>query len=99
MLATAVGHIVRQTSDILLRENRWAREHGHPDHGYVTSNARIPRPVAVSHDTGLDPACLLPGMILVDDADSPGDMLDALLLGSRSRPSSPRARRYPGCST
>jgi hypothetical protein len=47
----------------------------------VTSSGQAaPRLVAVGDATSLDPACLLPLAIGVDDGDTPGDVLDALAL-------------------
>jgi Domain of unknown function (DUF5925) len=46
----------------------------------TTSGQAVPRLVAVGDSTSLDPACLLPLAIGVDDSDTPGDMLDALAL-------------------
>ena len=44
------------------------------------SGQASPRLVAVGDSTSLDPACLLPLAVGVDDTDAPGDMLDALAL-------------------
>jgi hypothetical protein len=44
------------------------------------SGQASPRLVAVDDSAACDPACLLPAVIGVDDADTPGDMLDALAL-------------------
>jgi hypothetical protein len=44
------------------------------------SGQASPRLVAVGDSTSLDPACLLPLAVGVDDTDTPGDMLDALAL-------------------
>jgi hypothetical protein len=45
------------------------------------SDQAVPRLVAVGGDAvGLDPACLLPAAIGVDDADTPADIVDALAL-------------------
>jgi hypothetical protein len=46
----------------------------------TTSGQAVPRLVAVGDSTSLDPACLLPLAIGVDDSDTPADMLDALAL-------------------
>src|SRR5262249_4717728 len=46
----------------------------------TTSGQAAPRLVAVGDSTSLDPACLLPLAIGVDDFDSPGDMVDVLAL-------------------
>jgi Domain of unknown function (DUF5925)/ATPase family associated with various cellular activities (AAA) len=40
------------------------------------------RIVTVDDGPGLDPACLLPGVLPVEDTDSPADMLDALALAA-----------------
>ena len=44
------------------------------------SGQAIPRLMAVGDSAGLDPACLLPVVVGIDDTDTPGDMLDALAL-------------------
>jgi len=47
----------------------------------VTSSGQaVPRLKAVGDSARLDPACLLPLAIGVDDGDTPGDLLDALAL-------------------
>ena len=46
------------------------------------SGQAVPRLVAISDATSRDPARLLPGMINIDDTDTPGDMLDALALAA-----------------
>ena len=45
-----------------------------------SGQAAAPRLVAVTDAASRDPARLLPGMINVDDTDTPGDMVDALAL-------------------
>jgi hypothetical protein len=58
-----------------------------------TPDLAIPRLVAVDDDdaTGRDPACLLPGVITVEDTNSPGDMLNALALAAYTTGSQPHA--------
>jgi hypothetical protein len=55
------------------------------------SGQGVPRLVSVGDATSRDPARLLPGMINVDDTDTPGDMLDALALAAFVSGSQPYA--------
>jgi hypothetical protein len=48
--------------------------------------------VAVDGTTGLDPACLLPSMINIDDLDTPCDMVDVLALAAFAAGRQPFAR-------
>ena len=58
----------------------------------VTSSGQAaPRLVAISDATNRDPARLLPGVINIDDTDTPGDMLDALALAAFVSGSQPYA--------
>jgi len=57
----------------------------------TTSGQAVPRLVAVGDSAGLDPACLLPLAIGVDDSDTPGDMLDALALAPLAAGTQPHA--------
>jgi Domain of unknown function (DUF5925) len=58
----------------------------------TTSGQAVPRLVAVGDSTSLDPACLLPLAIGVDDLDSPGDMVDVLALAPFAAGTQPYAR-------
>jgi len=55
------------------------------------SGQAVPRLVAIGDATDRDPARLLPGMINIDDTDTPGDMLDALALAAFVNGSQPYA--------
>ena len=52
----------------------------------------LSRLVAVDGTTGLDPACLLPSMINIDDLDTPCDMVDVLALAAFAAGRQPFAR-------
>jgi len=61
----------------------------------TTSGQAVPRLVAVGDSASLDPACLLPLAIGVDDSDTPGDMLDALALAPFAAGTQPHASVRP----
>ena len=60
------------------------------------SGQAIPRLMAVGDSAGLDPACLLPVVVGIDDTDTPGDMLDALALAPFVAGKQPYARTAHG---
>lgn len=58
----------------------------------TTPGQALSRLVAVDGSTGLDPACLLPSMINIDDLDTPCDMVDVLALAAFAAGRQPFAR-------
>jgi hypothetical protein len=62
-----------------------------PTIGFVTSQEQ-PAPRLVAVDDACDVACLLPSVLGVDDADTPADMVDALLLAPFVSGDQPHAR-------